>query len=138
MNLSVTLRPHYIYIILFRVVFSQKPIDKSDAAFCRAFILNQKWKRIQQPDIWKVLDEMLETMYDRTLDSIHSNSIWKQIPSKNDSLLDVMAHIGDSDRALCDGYFKYMKTQNAEENIDAAYFTKIDSSSKSVSLISPI
>ncbi|XP_056637885.1 uncharacterized protein MAL13P1.304-like isoform X1 [Diorhabda sublineata] len=104
---------------LFKTVLSPVPINTSDVSFCRAYILHQRWKKVQsRPEMHKTIDELLYKHYHQTPNAINTNPILKEILlPQNDSLLDILAHIMENDKILCESYFKYIKKQRVQEDL---------------------
>ncbi|KAJ8951303.1 hypothetical protein NQ318_008207 [Aromia moschata] len=96
---------------------TKEPKDKSDLAFCRGYILYQRWKTIRRSEDWEKMDEVVYKLYDRTPDSVKNSDVLKQILlPQNNSILDTLIHISGSSVIILDEYFKYIKNMNLEDD----------------------
>lgn len=86
------------------------PKDKSDLAFCRIWLLLDRWKKIQTKPINS--DHFLYRLYGKPLDSIHDMPIWKQI--LNIPLPKDLTH---TDNDLIARYFKFCSAKTLEDTI---------------------
>ncbi|CAG9853586.1 unnamed protein product [Phyllotreta striolata] len=103
---------------IYRVLFAQKPSNKSDQAFCTAFILSERWKKTLPADCWPTLEELIKELYGRHPNTIQTNPVWKEITSSNESFIETIAQFHVNDRAVCDAYFKYVKSKSMDESVE--------------------
>ncbi|XP_023013706.2 uncharacterized protein isoform X1 [Leptinotarsa decemlineata] len=102
--------------LIYGKILTKDPTNKSDLAFCRAYILYQKWKRIREEKEWKQMDQVMYKMYGRTPDSLSTNNTLKRILlPQSELVLDVLSHLIDY-TLMSDEYFKFIKTQNIQED----------------------
>ncbi|KAG5889565.1 hypothetical protein JTB14_018550 [Gonioctena quinquepunctata] len=103
--------------VLYGKFLTRDPTNKSDLAFCRAYILYQKWKKIRRPEDWEQMDQLVYKMYNRSPDSLRTNNTLKQILSpQSESILGVLAHISDNYTVIAEAYFKFIQTQDIQED----------------------
>ncbi|CAH1188735.1 unnamed protein product [Phyllotreta striolata] len=101
--------------VIFMAIFSRKPYNKSDKAFCSAFVLSKRWKKTIPPDCWPTLDEIIKELYGRHPNTIGTNSIWKKITTSS-GLIDSKDEHSNNDKELCEAYLKYVKSINLDDN----------------------
>ncbi|CAH1981838.1 unnamed protein product [Acanthoscelides obtectus] len=101
---------------LYRAFFlRRKPEEKTDLAFCRAYILFQQWKKIKDESTWKHMDETMYSLFDRTVEDVKTNETLKRvILPQNNYILDALAHI-DNNNVMIREYFKIRQTESIQD-----------------------
>lgn len=125
----------FIYIIwlFFRKFLTVTPTDKSELAFCRIYILLQKWKKIHEPTEWPQMDKIVYEMYDQTPVSIKHNAVLRQILIPNNrSIYDVLTLISDNYTFMLEEYFKYIKLDNFQEEAIASVSGNVNKTENSL------
>nr|CAI5840810.1 unnamed protein product [Callosobruchus analis] len=99
---------------LYRAFLRREPKDKSDLAFCRAYILFQQWKKIN--DKWHALDALLYTMFNRTPEDLQTNETLRHvILLQHNSILDALAHIDNDNLIMVRKYFEMIQPENIQD-----------------------
>ncbi|CAH0547249.1 unnamed protein product [Brassicogethes aeneus] len=100
--------------------FKNKPMDLSDEAFCRAYIIYQRWKEFYPKKFHRLLNSTLFSRYERTEDSICESETLKRIlMPKSDSTLDAISHISGQVYCMSNEYFKYIRSnRDIDTNIN--------------------
>ncbi|VEN50247.1 unnamed protein product [Callosobruchus maculatus] len=98
---------------LYRAFLRREPKEKTDLAFCRAYILFQQWKRIKGRLNCESLDTLMYTMFNRRPEDLQTNETLKRVILHN-SILDALAHIDDDNLIMVRKYFEMIHSENIQ------------------------
>ncbi|XP_072396201.1 uncharacterized protein [Diabrotica undecimpunctata] len=101
---------------IFKFVLSKGPKSTTDLDFCRAYILHKKWKKVNNKEMHKMIDDMLYTIYSRGPEDVASNQPLQEISKPPDEVLDFIVDV-DNYTHICKSFIAYVIKKNEEETM---------------------
>ncbi|CAG9839551.1 unnamed protein product [Diabrotica balteata] len=101
---------------IFKFVLSKGPKSTTDLDFCRAYILHERWKKVSNNEMHKMINDMLYTIYSRGVEDVASNQHLQEISKPRDTqvLTFITAH---ELTQLCKSFIEYVIKKNEEETM---------------------